>query len=55
MEGTRERAFSFIEDLESLASDYAGAEGVGVVGGGPRQHLRRGVVRRRALERHASN
>jgi hypothetical protein len=54
MEGTRERAFSFIEDLESLASDYAGAEGVGV-GGGPRQHLRRGVVRRRALERHASN
>ena len=32
MEGTRERAFSFIEDLESLASDYAGAEGVGVGG-----------------------
>ena len=53
MEGTRERAFSFIEDLESLASDYAGAEGVG--GGCPRQYLRRGVVRRRALERHASN
>jgi len=43
---------SFIEDLESLAPDHAGAEGVGVDGQG---NVYGGVVRRRMLERHILN
>jgi DNA-binding beta-propeller fold protein YncE len=40
---------SFIEDMEPLAVEHAGAEGVGVDGEG---HVYGGVVRRQMLERH---
>lgn len=46
------RVVAFIEDMESLASDHSGAEGVGV---DARGNVYGAVVRRQMLERHVTS